>query len=107
MSPHQVIIIFGAGTNVGLATAKNFAKGGYQVAAISRQPSQELKKVARLILAADLKEPSQVEFVFDRVLQQLGVAAHSIQVLLHGARHGAASQHAPSQSRRRPNRIQH
>lgn len=73
MSSPKVIIIFGAGANVGLATARKFAEEGYKVAAVSRNPSEELKQIASLILPADLKDPSQVEAVFDKVTQQLGV----------------------------------
>lgn len=73
MSSSPVILIFGAGANTGLATAKKFAKEGYKVAAVSRNPSEELKAVSDLIVPADLKDPKTVEAAFEKVTKELGV----------------------------------
>lgn len=67
-----VLLLFGSGRNTGLATAKKFADKGYKVAAVSRHPYVELKNVASLIIAADMKDPLQVSVVFDKVSQELG-----------------------------------
>lgn len=67
-----VLLLFGCGKNTGLATAKKFADKGYKVAAVSRHPSEELKSVASLIVPADLKDPSQVAVVFDKVTSEVG-----------------------------------
>lgn len=72
MSDSKVLLILGAGSNTGLATVKKFASEGYKVAAVSRHPSDELKKNAQLIVPADLKDPSQVEEVFKQVTKKLG-----------------------------------
>ncbi|ROW15201.1 hypothetical protein VPNG_03058 [Cytospora leucostoma] len=73
MSSTPVLLLFGAGANTGLATAKKFAKEGYKVAAVSRNPSAELKQTAHLIVPADLADPSTVETVFETVTKELGV----------------------------------
>lgn len=74
MSPGSapVLLLFGSGQNTGLAAAKKFAGEGYSVAAVCRTPYDELKKVAKLIIPADLKDPSQVAGVFDKVTKELG-----------------------------------
>lgn len=72
MSGIKVALIFGAGANTGLATVKKFASGGYRVAAVSRHPSEELKKCAQLVIRADVNDPTQIEGVFENVVEELG-----------------------------------
>lgn len=67
-----ILLLFGSGRNTGLATAKKFASEGYKVAAVSRHPSEELKDVASVIIAADLNDPVQVGSVFNKVTKELG-----------------------------------
>lgn len=73
MSSSPVILIFGAGANTGLATAKKFAKEGYKVAGVSRNPSAELKAATDLLVSADLTAPETVEAAFEKVTKELGV----------------------------------
>ncbi|KAL1882957.1 hypothetical protein Daus18300_000595 [Diaporthe australafricana] len=84
MSSPPVILIFGAGANTGLATAKKFAKEGYKVAAVSRNPSAELKAATDLIVPADLTDPKTVETVFEKVTQELGTP----HIVVYGAADG-------------------
>jgi NAD(P)-dependent dehydrogenase (short-subunit alcohol dehydrogenase family) len=72
MSSTPVLLLFGSGPNTGLATVRKFAKEGYKVAAVSRHPSDELKKLAHLIIPAILANPTQVEVVFEKVTKELG-----------------------------------
>ncbi|KAF3765033.1 NAD(P)-binding protein [Cryphonectria parasitica EP155] len=72
MSTPKVLLIFGAGPKVGLATVKKFSSEGYKVAAVSRHPSEELKKIADLIVPLDLKDPTQIQPLFENVTKQLG-----------------------------------
>ncbi|MCJ1444006.1 MAG: hypothetical protein MMC23_004506 [Stictis urceolatum] len=67
-----VLLLFGSGANVGLSTARKFSSEGYKVAAVSRHPSDELKKVADLTIAADLSDPTSVEGVFEKTINELG-----------------------------------
>lgn len=73
MASSPVILIFGAGANTGLATAKKFRKEGYKVAAVSRNPSEELKAASDLVVAADLRQPETVDGAFEKVTKELGV----------------------------------
>lgn len=72
MSSTPVLLLFGAGANTGVATAKKFAKEGYRVAAITGHPTAELKEAAHLILPAVWTDPSTIESVFERVTKELG-----------------------------------
>ncbi|KAI3392927.1 hypothetical protein diail_4976 [Diaporthe ilicicola] len=71
MSSTPVILIFGAGANTGLATAKKFAQEGYKVAAVSRNPSVELRAATDLIVPADLTDPKTVEEAFEKVTKDI------------------------------------
>ncbi|KAK7699365.1 hypothetical protein SLS64_011661 [Diaporthe eres] len=73
MSSSPVILIFGVGANTGLATATKFAKEGYKVAGVSRNPSAEVKAATDLIVPADLTDPKTVEAAFEKVTKELGV----------------------------------
>lgn len=72
MSSPKVLLIFGAGPNVGIATVKKYSSAGYKVAAVSRHPSEELKKAADLTVPVDLKDPTQIEPLFEKVTRELG-----------------------------------
>lgn len=73
MSYPKVLLIFGAGPRIGLATIKKFSSEGYKVAVVSRNPSKELQEAADLVVPANLKDPEQIKPVFERVIQELGV----------------------------------
>ncbi|KAH6671353.1 hypothetical protein B0J14DRAFT_640318 [Halenospora varia] len=73
MSPPKVALILGAGLNVGLSVAKEFGKNGYKVALVARNPSEELSKVADLVIKADFSDPSSLSGVFAEVKSKLGV----------------------------------
>lgn len=73
MSPPPVLLLFGAGSNTGLATARKFAKEGYKVAAVSRSPSAALRSAAHLVVPADLADPRTVEAAFAAATAELGV----------------------------------
>lgn len=72
MSSTPVLLLFGAGANTGVATAKKFAKEGYKVAAVTGHPTEELKETAHLILPAVWTDPSSIEAVFETVTKELG-----------------------------------
>ena len=66
-----VLLVFGAGANVGLSVVKKFASEGYKVAAVARTPKDDLKSAAHLVISADLsKDP--VEPIFEQVQKELG-----------------------------------
>ncbi len=68
---NPVVLIFGAGANVGLAIASKFKQEGYKVAAVSRTIKDDLKKVADKTISASLT-PEEVQKVFEEVEKDLG-----------------------------------
>jgi NAD(P)-dependent dehydrogenase (short-subunit alcohol dehydrogenase family) len=72
MAP-PVLLLFGAGANVGLSVIKKFRAEGYKVAGVSRNPSDELKKAADKTIPADLSQnPEQIAGIFDEIGAELG-----------------------------------
>ena len=67
-----VLLIFGAGANVGLSIARKFKQEGYKIAAVSRTIKDDLKQVADKTIASNLN-PDEVESIFSQVEKDLGV----------------------------------
>ena len=77
----KVALITGASRGIGRATAEEFAKAGYQVAANFCSSGQAVEEFARqmaqqgcsvLPCQADVSDPQQVEQMVQTVLQQFG-----------------------------------
>lgn len=66
-----VVLIFGAGANVGLSLARKFKQEGYKVAAVSRTIKDDLKKVADKTIASSVT-PERVTKIFEEVQKDLG-----------------------------------
>ncbi|MCJ1474214.1 hypothetical protein MMC13_002872 [Lambiella insularis] len=69
----SVVLILGTGPNVGLSVASKFAAEGWKVAAVSREPKDDIKKVAHHVIAADFSEPSGISNIFKEVEAKLGI----------------------------------
>ena len=69
---HSVVLIFGAGANVGLSVARKFKDNGYAVAAVSRTVKDELKEVAHKTIACSIT-PQEVPKIFAEVEKELGI----------------------------------
>jgi NAD(P)-dependent dehydrogenase (short-subunit alcohol dehydrogenase family) len=69
----NIILVLGAGPNVGLHVAKYFGEKGFKTAAVSRNPTEELRNTVDLTIKADLEDPSAVKAIFDEVKATLGV----------------------------------
>ncbi|EXJ73333.1 uncharacterized protein A1O5_03093 [Cladophialophora psammophila CBS 110553] len=67
----KIILILGAGPNIGAALAKAFSAKGYQVASASRTPPKN-NDGAALHIPVDLTKPDTVPGVFERVRKELG-----------------------------------
>ncbi|KIV96925.1 hypothetical protein PV10_00738 [Exophiala mesophila] len=68
-----ILLIIGAGPNIGASVAKSFASKGYRIALASRKtPSFEIKD--SLHVTVDLANPSQVPSVFETVKQKWGAS---------------------------------
>jgi len=73
MSP-PILLILGAGGNVGARVAQQFFKNGFKVALASRTlktPADETKDF--LQIRADFSDPSTVASIFDEVEAKVGV----------------------------------
>lgn len=74
------IVITGASAGIGLAIAKRFAKGGWQVAIIAREPGRldEAKQLLEahggkvIALSADVADPKAVDEAANRAASELG-----------------------------------
>ena len=85
MSDH-VVLVLGAGANVGLSVVKKFAAQGWKVAAVARSVKDEMKSAATLAIAADFADPESVSKVFDEVESKLGtpnVVVYNRSFFLH------------------------
>ncbi|KAJ4294942.1 hypothetical protein N0V88_005181 [Collariella sp. IMI 366227] len=76
MAPKKpVVLVFGAGANIGAALVRKFAGAGYQVATVSRNaahPPIPSPDGATLSVRADLLHANQVSGAFDAVRQMWG-----------------------------------
>lgn len=69
----NIILILGAGPNVGLFLATHFSKNSFKTAVVSRNPSSKLSEAADLAIAADFQDPKGIKGVFEEVKGKLGV----------------------------------
>jgi len=67
-----VLLVFGAGGNVGLSVLKKFRTGGYKTAAVARNASDAVKAASDKTYQADLTDSSQVARIFHQVEEDLG-----------------------------------
>jgi NAD(P)-dependent dehydrogenase (short-subunit alcohol dehydrogenase family) len=70
MSP--VVLILGAGANVGTNVARAFAAKGYKVALAARKLQDETDGEGQLTIRSDFADPSSVIDVFAKVREVLG-----------------------------------
>lgn len=71
-SSSKVLLLLGAGANIGANVARAFAGKGYKVALASRTARPQGQEGADLHVQADLSEPNSVASVFEKVEQALG-----------------------------------
>ncbi|KZT30179.1 putative short-chain dehydrogenase [Neolentinus lepideus HHB14362 ss-1] len=98
-----VLLVLGAGPNVGLAVARKFRKQGYKVAAAARHPTADVAKAADLVITADFSDPTAVAAAFHRVKEELGVP--SVVVYNGASRAHHTSMHSSSEVRNLVTRI--
>ena len=72
-STSPVILILGAGPNVGQHVARAFAAKGYKVALASRKANEENNTPNQVNVSSDLSDPSSIAGVFSRVKELLGI----------------------------------
>ncbi len=69
----SVILVIGAGQNVGAAVAKKFASNGYKVALAARSLSSGIQSNGYLHINADLSKPENVPQIFHSVRENHGI----------------------------------
>lgn len=69
----NIILILGAGPNSGLEIIKYFSDKSYKTVAVARNPSEEISKVADLVIKADFSDAANMKAIFDKVREKLGV----------------------------------
>ncbi|KAF6232799.1 hypothetical protein HO173_009013 [Letharia columbiana] len=70
--PSPVILLLGAGANIGHGIAQRFSSSGYKVAIASRS-GKSARGTDYLSVKADLTQPQDVKSVFDTVKSELGI----------------------------------
>lgn len=68
-----VILIFGAGPNIGQAVARTFAAKGYKVALAARSLKEADSTDKQLNITSDLANPDDVANAFTKVKKVLGI----------------------------------
>lgn len=68
-----VVLVLGAGPNIGQSVASYFAKYGYKVALASRSRQDALNANGELELSVDLAKPDSVSDLFGKVKAEFAV----------------------------------
>lgn len=71
-NPSPVLLILGAGSNVGQHVSRAFRAKGYKVALTSRSLKEEESTADQIHISSDLSDPNSVSKVFDKVKASLG-----------------------------------
>ena len=73
MAAKKILLVLGAGKNIGQSLARGFSEKGYRIALVSRSASDgESTPEGFLSIRADLKDSSSVLHIFDTVKTKLG-----------------------------------
>lgn len=72
MSASKVLLILGAGGNIGASVASLFAQNGYKVALAARRLQDAMDEDGRLHIHADVANAESVESAFDKVAAKFG-----------------------------------
>ena len=75
MSPsaiHPVVLVLGAGANIGAQLARNFAAKGYKVALAARRLHDETSAEGYLHIRSDFADPNSVTSAFEKAKQTFG-----------------------------------
>ncbi|PQE31464.1 Short-chain dehydrogenase reductase SDR protein [Rutstroemia sp. NJR-2017a WRK4] len=69
----KIVLILGAGPNIGLNLARVFSSNSYKTIVVSRTAKEELTKSADLAIQADFSDPKSIKSIFDEAKQKIGV----------------------------------
>ena len=68
----KVLLLYGAGANVGAAVLKKFAANGWKTAAVVRTMKDEYKNSADLVLQVDFAKTGEIQKAYSDVESKLG-----------------------------------
>lgn len=69
----KIVLILGAGPNIGKALIQKFSSNGFKVAIASRTIHPEVAAAADSSAKADFADPSSIKSIFENVTSELGV----------------------------------
>ena len=74
MSSSPIVLILGAGANIGQGVARAFASKGYKIALVSRNPKDFQSGAQEQVhIGGDLSDPSSIPGIFTKVKSALGI----------------------------------
>jgi NAD(P)-dependent dehydrogenase (short-subunit alcohol dehydrogenase family) len=85
----KIVLILGAGANIGQGVARAFASQGYKVVSTSRSAENVDSSFEGMHITADLSNPESVAGVFSQVKTSLGVPS---VVVYNGSPHSSKHQ---------------
>jgi len=68
----KVVLILGAGQNIGKSLIHKFGGNGYKVAIASRTLYPPLVEAADVSIQADFTDPSSIKAIFSQVVAKIG-----------------------------------
>lgn len=71
-STSPIVLILGAGANIGTSLARTFAAKGYRVALAARKMKDETNEEGQLTIRSDFADPTSIATVFEKVRKVFG-----------------------------------
>jgi NAD(P)-dependent dehydrogenase (short-subunit alcohol dehydrogenase family) len=68
-----VILILGAGANIGAAVARKFSQEGFKIATAARSVHKDIADISSHTVKADFNDPTSIKGVFDEVNSKVGI----------------------------------
>jgi len=68
----NIVVVLGAGPNIGLHITKHFSSKGFKTVIVSRNPGEDITAAADLAIAADFSDPTSIKGIFEAVKAQIG-----------------------------------
>jgi NAD(P)-dependent dehydrogenase (short-subunit alcohol dehydrogenase family) len=90
MSDQKVVLILGAGSNIGQSSATAFASKGYKVALASRSAKTDEDTADLKHFQVDLSNPSSVPELFTQLKEALGTPS----VVIYNGKYNVPTFHA-------------
>jgi NAD(P)-dependent dehydrogenase (short-subunit alcohol dehydrogenase family) len=90
MSDQKVVLVLGAGSNIGQSTSRAFAAKGYKVALASRSAKSDEDTADLKHFPTDLSKSSSIPELFTKVKEALGIPS----VVIYNGNHNSFARHS-------------